>query len=96
MHTVVVGADLERLVPPHHQPGLAVFLVLQQLDIPGTALLPLLRISIEFEQLSTPINTRLAPDLSLSATATYILKVCSSCSSCVLTSAFSRWTRGSK
>jgi len=53
-HTVVVCADLESLVSPHDQPGLAILLVLQQLDIAGTALLPLLSVGVKLEQLGTP------------------------------------------
>jgi hypothetical protein len=53
-HTVVVGADLEGLVPSHDQSGLAVLLVLQQLNITGTALLPLLGLGIKLEQLGAP------------------------------------------
>lgn len=40
-HTVVVGADLERLLSSHNQADLFVLLVLEQPDIASSALLPL-------------------------------------------------------
>jgi len=55
-HTVVVGADLERLVSAHHQPGLAVLTMLEQPDIARTALLPLPRVLVEFEQLGSHLE----------------------------------------
>ena len=55
MHTIVVGADLEGLVSAHNQSGLAVLLVLQQLNVAGSALLPLFGLGIELEELSAPV-----------------------------------------
>lgn len=49
--TVVVGADLEGLVPAHDQTGLLVLLVLQETDVTSTALLPLLALTVKLEQL---------------------------------------------
>lgn len=40
-HTVVVGADLERLLSSHNQADLVVLLVLEQSDIASSSLLPL-------------------------------------------------------
>lgn len=39
--TVVVGADLEGLVPAHEEADGPLLLVLQQFDVPGAPLLPL-------------------------------------------------------
>lgn len=47
----MVGADLEGLVPTHHQPGLLVLFVPQQSHVTSSTLLPLLAITIESEQL---------------------------------------------
>lgn len=40
-HTVVVGADLERLLSSHNQADLVVLLVLEQPDVASSSLLPL-------------------------------------------------------
>jgi hypothetical protein len=78
--TVVVGADLEGLVAAHDESGLSVLLVLQQLDVTSSTLLPLLRVGIKLEKLSTP---RASLDFNLinRKRATHILKDCSSDSS---------------
>ncbi len=55
-HTVVVGADLEGLVASHDQASLAVFLVLQQPDIAGSALLPLAGLADELKQLGAHLE----------------------------------------
>jgi hypothetical protein len=47
----VVGADLEGLIPAHDQTGLLVLLVLQETDVTGTTLLPLLALAVKLEQL---------------------------------------------
>jgi len=49
--TVVVRADLERLVAAHDQPRLTVLLVLQQAYVAGPALLPLARLADKLEEL---------------------------------------------
>lgn len=49
--TVVVGADLEGLIPAHHKASLVVLLVLEQTDVTGTTLFPLLALTVEAEQL---------------------------------------------
>jgi hypothetical protein len=54
--TVVVGADLEGLVSAHDQTGLAILLVLQQPNIAGTTLLPLLAITVESEELGAHLE----------------------------------------
>ena len=54
--TVVVSADLEGLVAAHHQAGLLILGMLQQSDITGTTLLPLLAVGIESEQLSAHLE----------------------------------------
>lgn len=54
--TVVVGADLKGLVTTHDQTGLAVLLVLEQADVTGTALLPLLGILLEDEELGAHLE----------------------------------------
>lgn len=53
---VVVGADLEGLVAAHDQAGLAVLLVLEQANVPGAALLPLLVLLLENEELSAHLE----------------------------------------
>jgi hypothetical protein len=53
--TVVVGADLERLVAPHDETDLLGLLVLQETNITGTTLLPLGRLGDEAEQLGAPV-----------------------------------------
>jgi hypothetical protein len=54
--TVVVGADLEGLVTAHDEASLLVLLVLQQTDITGTTLLPLLGLAVELEQLGAHLE----------------------------------------
>lgn len=49
--TVVVGADFQGLVSSHDQAGLVVLFVLQQSDISGSTLLPLVGILDELEEL---------------------------------------------
>lgn len=55
----MVRADLESLIPPHDQARLLVLLVLQQSNIAGPALLPLLRLAVELEQLGAHLETLL-------------------------------------
>ena len=55
----MVGADLERLVSPHDQPGLAVLLVLEKSDLAGTTLLPLPGVTVETEQLGAHLERHL-------------------------------------
>lgn len=57
--TVVVGADLEGLVPTHDQTSLLVLLVLQQTNVTGTALLPLLALTVKLEQLGAHLESLL-------------------------------------
>jgi hypothetical protein len=52
----VVGADLQGLVSAHHQTALAVLLVLQQSNVAGTTLLPLLAITVESEELGAHLE----------------------------------------
>lgn len=54
--TVVVGADLEGLISAHDEAGLLVLLVLQETDITGTTLLPLLALTVELEKLGTHLE----------------------------------------
>ena len=54
--TVVVGADLEGLIPAHDQAGLLVLLVLQETDVTSTTLLPLLALTVELEQLGAHLE----------------------------------------
>lgn len=56
VHTVVVGADLEGLVATHDQTGLAVLLVLEQADVTGSTLLPLLRALLEDKELGAHLE----------------------------------------
>jgi hypothetical protein len=55
-HTVVVGAHLESLISAHNQASLLVLLVLQQADVASTTLLPLARLAVKLEQLSTHLK----------------------------------------
>lgn len=57
--TIVVGADLEGLVPTHDQTSLPVLLVLQQTNITGTTLLPLLALGVELEELGAHLENLL-------------------------------------
>lgn len=108
--TVVVRADLERLVPPHHEPDLLRLAVLQHAHVSRTPLLPLGRLGNEAEELCSPVKRSRRdhlvscrssfPRLHLPRAQrewTYILKSTSSSSSCVLTTTASSnlWT-GSK
>lgn len=52
----MVGTDLESLVTAHDQASLAVLLVLEQTDVAGTALLPLLVVLLEDEELSAHLE----------------------------------------
>lgn len=52
----MVGADLEGLIPTHDQTGLLVLLVLQQTHITSTTLLPLLAVTVEFEELGAHLE----------------------------------------
>ena len=52
----MVGADLEGLIPAHDQAGLLVLLMLQEADVTGTALLPLLALTVELEQLGAHLE----------------------------------------
>lgn len=54
--TVVVGADLQGLIPAHDQAGLLVLLVLQQTHVTGATLLPLLALAVELEQLGAHLE----------------------------------------
>jgi hypothetical protein len=55
----VVGAHLERLVTSHHKTSLAIFAMLEQSDVTSTALFPLARFAIEFEKLSSHLESAL-------------------------------------
>lgn len=46
----MIRADLQGLIPPHHEPGLLVLLVLQKPDITGPTLLPVPGLTVELEQ----------------------------------------------
>jgi hypothetical protein len=54
--TVVVGADLQGLITAHDEAGLVVLLVLEQTDITGTTLLPLLGLAVELEELGAHLE----------------------------------------
>lgn len=54
--TVVIGADLQRLVSAHNQSRLAILLMFQQPDITSTTLLPLVRLASELEELSSHLE----------------------------------------
>ena len=56
VHTVVVRANLERLVPPHDQPSLLVFAVLEQPNIARATLFPLPALAVESEKLGTHLE----------------------------------------
>ncbi len=49
--TVVVGADLQSLVSSHNQSCLSILLVLQESNITGTTLLPLVGLANKLEEL---------------------------------------------
>ena len=52
----MVGADLQGLVSSHNQSSLSVLLVLQQSNITGTTLLPLIAILDELEKLGAHLE----------------------------------------
>lgn len=52
----MVGANFEGLISSHNKASLAVLLVLEQSHITSTALLPLLRASVELEKFGTPTD----------------------------------------
>lgn len=52
----MVGADLEGLIAAHDEAGLLVLLVLQQADVTGTTLLPLLRLAVELKELGAHLE----------------------------------------
>lgn len=52
----MVGADLQGLVTAHDKTGLLVLLVLQQTDVTGTTLLPLLGFAVELEELGAHLE----------------------------------------
>lgn len=54
--TVVVSADLEGLVAAHDETGLAILLMLEESDISGTALLPLVGLADELEELGAHLE----------------------------------------
>jgi hypothetical protein len=54
--TVVIGADLEGFVSAHDQASLAILLVLEQSNVAGTTLLPLLAVTVESEQLGAHLE----------------------------------------
>lgn len=54
--TVVVGANLERLVSAHNKTSPAVLLVLEKSDLTGSALLPLSAVTVETEELGAHLE----------------------------------------
>lgn len=52
----MVGADLEGLIAAHNEASLAVLLVLQESNISGTALLPLVGLADELEELGAHLE----------------------------------------
>jgi hypothetical protein len=54
--TVVVGADLQGLIPTHDETGLLVLLVLEQTNITSATLLPLLAVTVELEELGAHLE----------------------------------------
>jgi hypothetical protein len=52
----VVSADLKGLVSAHDQASLAILLVLEQSNVAGTTLLPLLAVTVESEQLGAHLE----------------------------------------
>jgi len=55
----VVGADLQSLISSHDQSRLAVLLVLQESNITGPALLPLIGLLVELEELCAHLENLL-------------------------------------
>ena len=47
----MIGADLERLLPPHEEPYLSILKMFEQLHLTRPALLPLPRLTVEPEEL---------------------------------------------
>ena len=60
----MVSADLEGLITAHNKASLAVLLVLQKSNISGTALLPLVRLADELEELGAHFESLLLNLLS--------------------------------
>ena len=60
----MVGADLEGLITAHNKASLAVLLVLQKSNISGTALLPLVGLADELEELGAHLESLLLNLLS--------------------------------
>ena len=52
----MVGADLEGLIAAHNEASLAVLLVLQESNISGTALLPLVGLADELKELGAHLE----------------------------------------
>ena len=57
--TVVICADLQRLVPSHDKTSLVVLLVPQQSHVSSTTLLPLAGVSIKLEELRPHLERHL-------------------------------------
>ena len=55
--TYVVGADLERLLLPHEEARLLALLVLQELGLPNTSLLPLSAVIVESVHFALPAGS---------------------------------------
>jgi hypothetical protein len=56
--TVVICADLKRLVPSHDQADLLMSLVLQNSNVTSSSLLPLFSFLVESEKLGSPEEDR--------------------------------------
>lgn len=57
----MIGADLECLGLPHHQPNLSGFFMLQELHVPTAPLLPLIPLLVEPIQLRLPATAAEEP-----------------------------------
>jgi hypothetical protein len=55
----VVGANLQSLISSHDQSRLAILLVLQESNITSSALLPLVRLLVELEELCAHLENLL-------------------------------------
>lgn len=52
----MIRANLQRLISPHNQAGLLVFLVLKKSDITGPTLFPFPGTTVEFKELRTHLK----------------------------------------